>query len=487
MSGFLLLGGIFLWFAAGSALSWTARKKLGKGMVEYFLANRSVGGLLSALTYSATTYSAFMMVGLVGLTYKTGVASLGFELTYLVGTVFLLALFAPRYWAAGRRFNLLTPAEMLSFRYESRFVGIAAAALCIVMLIPYAAVQLMGTGYLLETLSSGAISFRTATIIAAAMSFIFSWWAGLRSVALTDALQSAIMLAASLVLAAFIGFVLLPEGPFSFARTNPELLEVSWPLPMFIGLTLPWFFFAVTNPQVVQRLYSPRSIGSVRKMILGFSLFGFLYTMLCAYLGFSAAGLAPGLEVADNAMAALLSLVPTPLALVVTLSIMAAAISTMNSIILTLSSMFGRDILKAAFPSIDENTEMAMSKAFIPIITVACLVFAQYRFDLIAVLSSMASGGLLMQLPAVIGAFYWRRATSQGAFWSITAGGILTGSLYAAGVKPMGHWPPVWGLVFAVSVFVAVSLLTQPPGKTDSFLDTISGDLSRIIPGEKPR
>ncbi|MFP4481779.1 MAG: sodium:solute symporter family protein [Thermovirgaceae bacterium] len=486
MNSFVLLSGIFLWFVAGSFLSWTARKKLGKGMVEYFLANRSVGGLLSALTYSATTYSAFMMVGLVGLAYKTGVASLGFELTYLVGTVFLLALFAPRYWAAGKRFNLLTPSEMLSFRYESPAVGMAAALLCIIMLVPYAAVQLMGMGYLLETLSGGAISFRTATIIGAAMSFIFSWWAGLRSVALTDALQSAIMFVASIALAGFVGFVLLPEGPFPFPQTNPKLLEVSWSLPMFIGLTLPWFFFAVTNPQVVQRLYSPRSIGSIRKMILGFSFFGFVYTVLCVYLGFSAASLAPGLEAADNAMASLLSLVPPALALVVTLSIMAAAVSTMNSIILTLSSMFGRDILKGALPNLDENREMVLSKAFIPIITIACLAFAQYRFDLIAVLSSMASGGLLMQLPAVIGAFFWKKSTAPGAFWSITAGGVLTGMLYVTGAKPFGQWPPVWGLLLASIVFVTVSLLTAPPQGTGRFLDSVKDDLAHILPGKRP-
>jgi len=339
----------------------------------------------------------------------------------------------------------------------------------------------MGTGYLLETLSRGAISFRAATIIAAAMSFIFSWWAGLRSVALTDALQSGIMLVASILLAVFVAFVLLPGGPLGFSQTNPALLEVSWPFPMFIGLTLPWFFFAVTNPQVVQRLYSPRSVGSIRKMILGFSFFGFVYTILCVYLGFASAELVPGLDVADNAMAALLSLVPRPLALIVALSIIAAAVSTMNSIILTLSSMFGRDILKAAIPTLDENWEMLLSKAFIPVITMVCLIFAQYRFNLIAILSSMASGGLLMQLPAVIGAFFWKRSSASGAFWSIVTGGILTGSLYITGAKPMGQWPPVWGLLLSATVFLLVSLFTSPPARAGSFLSSINDDINGIF------
>ena len=80
MSGSLLLAAIAVWFAAGAVLSYFARSAAGagRGMSGFFLANRGIGGVVSAMTYSATTYSAFMMVGLVGITYRSGVASLGF-------------------------------------------------------------------------------------------------------------------------------------------------------------------------------------------------------------------------------------------------------------------------------------------------------------------------------------------------------------------------------------------------------------------------
>ncbi|HDQ93478.1 MAG TPA: sodium:solute symporter family protein, partial [Synergistetes bacterium] len=86
MNSSIILAGAAVWFVAGSLLSWHARKKLGQGMSEYFLANRKLGGFVSAMTYSATTYSAFMMVGLVGLTYSSGIGALGFEMTYLAMT-----------------------------------------------------------------------------------------------------------------------------------------------------------------------------------------------------------------------------------------------------------------------------------------------------------------------------------------------------------------------------------------------------------------
>ena len=70
---------IIVYIIVGVVVAFIARQKMGAGMNEFFLANRQLGGFVSALTYAATTYSAFMMVGLAGLTYKLGVGALGFE------------------------------------------------------------------------------------------------------------------------------------------------------------------------------------------------------------------------------------------------------------------------------------------------------------------------------------------------------------------------------------------------------------------------
>jgi len=183
---------IGIYVAIGIFVAVLARKKMGVGMSEFFLANRQLGGIVSALTYAATTYSAFMMVGLAGLTYKLGVGALGFEMTYLGGLV-LVVFFGPRFWLVGRRFNYLTHAELLADRYENRAVGAFAAVLCLVFLIPYAAIQLMGIGYLISVVSEGAITFITAMTIAAVLAVIWSNAAGLRSVAWTDALQAALI------------------------------------------------------------------------------------------------------------------------------------------------------------------------------------------------------------------------------------------------------------------------------------------------------
>jgi len=156
---------ISVYIIIGITIAILARKKMGAGMNEFFLANRQLGGFVSALTYAATTYSAFMMVGLAGLTYKFGVGALGFELTYLCGLV-LVVFFGPRFWLAGRKFDYLTHAQLLADRYQNRAVGIAAALLCLIFLIPYAAIQLMGIGYLLSVVSKGSITLMVAMLIA---------------------------------------------------------------------------------------------------------------------------------------------------------------------------------------------------------------------------------------------------------------------------------------------------------------------------------
>lgn len=478
----LLLGGILIWFILGCIASYYTKKWVGKGVAEYFIANRKIGGFISAMTYSATTYSAFMMVGLVGLTYATGVASLGFELSYLIATVFLLMIFAPRYWVAGRKYGYITPSELLSDRYENKWTGAVATILSLVMLIPYSSVQLMGVGYLVETLSDGALPFVAGTGIAAVISFIYAWWAGMRSVAWTDAIQAFIMLVSSLVFLGFVLVIFFPNGFISTIETTRSgLLKVNWPFSLFIGLTLPWMFFALTNPQVVQRLYIPKDIRGIRNMIIGFSAFGFIYTILTTLFGLATASIIPGLKVADRAMPILLTKVPDLLAILVLVGILAAAVSTLDSIILTLSSMFARDIIRAFKPEIDENRELFLGKLLIPIITLICFVFAQLKLGLIAILSAMSSGGLLMMVPSVLGAFFWKRGTAAGAILSMMVGGIVVGVMYILNLKPLGHWPTIWGIILATVIFVGVSLVTTPPKKASEFIDYVNKTVKKFI------
>lgn len=474
---------LLAWIAMATGVAYLAKRGLGEGVTEYFIGGRKLGGFISGMTYSATTYSAFMLVGLVGLTYNSGVGALGFEMTYLIFTVLLLMVFAPRFWLAGRKYDILTPSELLSKRYENRWAGAVSSLVFLVMLVPYAAVQLMGIGFLVEGLTGGDIPYMAGVLVMAGFAGFSAIWAGMRSVSWTDAFQAITMLTTSLF-ALFYLFFQFFGSPGNFFRTitveNPDLLKLTWDPKLFIGLALPWAFFAITNPQVSQRMFVPDKISSLKRMIIYFSVFGFVYTIISTLFGFQAANLLPGLENPDKAMPVLLTKVPVPLGLLIFIGIFAAATSTLGSITLTLSSVVSRDLVKNLVPELEEQTELRSGKVVIPLLIGAFVLFAWIQPGLIAVLSSMASGGLLVTAPALIGAFFWKRGSGAGAVTSMTVGGIATGVMYVANIKPLGWWPSVWGFLVTLLLFVVVSLLTPSPDKSDEFVDYVNEELEEL-------
>ncbi|MCX8204945.1 MAG: sodium:solute symporter family protein [Candidatus Nezhaarchaeota archaeon] len=488
----LLTAAVALYFGLIMAIAHYGRLKTGPGVEEYYLAGRRVTGVVAALTYAATTYSVFMMVGLVGLTYAYGVGALGFELTYLLATVLLLSIFAPRFWAAGRRRGYITPTQLLADRYESRSVGIAATFICLVFLIPYMSIQGMGSAYLLEELSGGVIPYEAGLTMIVAVMTLCALWGGFRGVAWTDAVQGLVMLTTSLYLLLYIAFTHLGGwgGFVSIVESkHPELLSVPGPgffsFPRFLELTVPWFFFALTNPQVSQRLFVSRSTASLRAMIAGFFVFGFLYTMTTVTLGLMARALGVEASPPDRAMPIILrTMVPPALALIVMLGIISAGVTTVNSIMLSLGSMVGRDVYASLRRSPSERVEARIGYVVIAAEALLVWLFALHRPGLISLLAVMASGGLLVQLPAIVGAFFWRRGTAAGALTSMIAGGVITGLLYYYRLSPLEHGPPVWGLLITAAIFVAVSLVTKRPAAADAFIEEVNRELRMRVYGE---
>lgn len=475
---------IYILFALGTAyLSKTGKQT---NMDSFFLGNRKMNGLVSGLSYSATTYSAFMLVGLAGLTYQGGVGALGFESIYFAG-VTLVAFFGPRYWIVGKKYGYLTPSEMLGDRYQSKVVATAISLISCVFLIPYSAVQLAGVGYLLQGITDNAIPFSAGTVIATIMAIVFTYMAGIRSVMWTDSLQAVFMLISSVIAVVLLIYGLGGFSGFFGALENQPSKMLAVPgngyfnFLTFLGLTLPWIFFSISNPQVSQRLYMPKSMKSLRTMLLSFLIFGFIYTVVSVLWGFSAAIMFPGLENADLATPMLLSseLIPPLLGVLVMVGILAAAVSTIDSILLTLSSLFARDVYgnTKKGKSSDEK-QLLIGKYVIPVIAILAFIFAELQLNLIAVLSVASSAGLLVTIPSVIGAFFWKRGTAAGSLWSVIPSSIVVLICEATGITPLGLASSIWGLSIATILYIGVSLLTEAPEKkANEFMDYINEQL----------
>jgi len=420
-----------LYLALGTLLALYSRRRASGRLEDFYIGEGRLGGFLSAMTYAATTYSSFMIVGLVGLAYFTGVGALGFELVYLVGTLGLLVVFAPRAWKLARERGWITPSQMLGDAFGSPRLAAAIALLYLFALVPYASVQVKGIGETIAGLA-GDEYYVAGVAFALLVMIVWSSIAGIWSVAVTDALQGLWMLASATLLLAWLALT-LHQGGVTLTTINQVLAETGlgrvgegvWTPTTFLAFTLPWLFFAATNPQVVQRLYMPRDPASLRSMVRWFGVFGLYYTLVVTLIGILArVGVEAGVLTLDPATRdqvtpLLLSLAHPLLAGLVFTSIVAASVSTADSILLTLSSTTSYDLVR------DPGKRRAAARASIILVALLMAAVALQRTSTIVDLSVLSSLILLSLAPPTIAAWTGRRGDPRLAGLAVATGPVL--------------------------------------------------------------
>jgi len=431
---------LILYFTLGTILALLSRRYGVKSSRDYFVGNYRLSGFLSAMTYAATTYSAFMMIGLVGFVYATGIGAFLFEIAYLVSTIVLLKIFAPIVWNMARQSRWISPAEMLGDIYGSKVLSIAISATYLVALIPYATAQLVGLGRLFEGLG---LEYNVGVAFGSIVSLAWIVLAGIWSVAVTDAYQGLWMITAASVFAAWIISALIPSLGLSLTGAIESLAEEGslgitnfWSPNVFLAFTIPWIFFAITNPQVVQRIFMPKDPKALKDMVKYFAIFGFTYTVLVTIIGLLAksltlAGALPDLTLKrDLVTPTLIKMTNPALGSAVFVSIVAAAISTLDSIVLTLSSSLYRDII-GFFAKIKEELRLTYFTTLILIVLVTLV--ASIRPGFVIELSVLSSVILLPLAPITLMAWTIPNRVygkHRIALISLLAGTII--GLYAA-------------------------------------------------------
>jgi SSS family solute:Na+ symporter len=437
---FLMLLGAYL--IAGTTIAILVHRAR-QTQEQYFIGGRRIGGVVSALTYAATTYSAFMMVGLVGLSFQTGIGALVFELAYLAGTVFLLSVYGKKIWRMSRETKAISPMELFTKRY-GRLSAVLGTAVAIAALIPYTSSQVIGLALVFQNF--GGFNFTAGVSFAAVIVALWALLGGLRGVALTDSFQGVFM-----IIVALAGFF-WAQGRFPGIELQ-QFPSTFWTLPRFVNFTLPWFFFALTNPQVLQRLFIPRDTRSLNRMILYFALFGLLYTLIVTFIGFASragaqAGLFPAVQDRDSVIFELLAMMGNWLAVPLALSIIFAAVSTANSIILTLSSMVVRDLFRT-------RGKVWMGRGFIILLTLVVFLFSLMRPNYIVELGVASSSVLLCFLPLLFGLFHWKLGGPYAAVFALASGAGSALILRSAGVLLSS----VYTLIAAFAAFFAGALV----------------------------
>ena len=469
---------IAIFIIVGTGIALFAKRFLKSEPSDFYTAGGRFGTILAALSYAKTTYSAFMFIGLVGLVYATGVGGFGFELVYFIGTLFLLTFLAPKYWSLHNKYGYISPVEILSDRYGSRVVGTVVTLLALVSLIPYISAQVIGVAVAAQGSSGGAIPYVVGVAIAIGVALLWVVIAGIWSVGWTDVFQGLVMIVAAFIIVIWVyiwgfgstGFDMGTLGALSYVPNQ------TWSFPFFLNFTLPWFFFAIINPQVVQRIFAPKNKRALNGMIVWFGVFGIIITVLVTFLGLMLKGLSlngmfPTIVAAnrDSVTPTLLGIAPTWLSVIGLLAVLAASVSIIDGIILTLSSMTVRDVLEAYRPSSSKRLGLVAGRGVILAMALSCAVFALARPGFIVNLSVLSASLLLPQAPIVLGMFLWKKGGKCSAVLAVVSGFAVAVTLYLMNISPLGIPANVWTLAVASVAYISTALIEKPPATIEKF------------------
>lgn len=466
---FLLELGVFLSvvFYLGY-LGW----RRSKGVAGFFVADRQVGPVVSFLTYGATLFSAFALVGMPGFFYTHGIGSWGFIAFADVFQAVMIYVFGRKFWLLGRKFNFVTPAEFLKYRYNSTAVMELAVLISFVFLLPFVVSQMAGIGRIVEGATGGELTYLPVSFVFTITVVAYTGLGGMRAVAWNDAVQGVLLLFMSFVIAFIFLFAnwSSPQAMFeAVARTKPELISAPGPQGYFTYPTLLSYFFVVLAYPIVQphmscRFFIPRSLGSIRFMMIAMPFYAFLIFIPALILGLGAAVVFPNLESGDMVLGQVLN-THTSAAVggLVVCGVLAAAMSTLSSVLLALGSLAAKDLysrLMGGRPG-SEAAQVWVGRAAVLVVALVAFLASVRPPPLIVELSLDSFGGMMQLLPVFVGGLYWRRASKTGALASMIVG-ITVYSVANWGVDRSLIWdihPGVWGVVAGSPCFIAGSLL----------------------------
>ena len=427
---------------------------------NYFLADRKLGTLVLLGTMVATNFSAFTVFGTSGAGYRDGYAFfpiMGFGTGFMAITFWIIGR---KIWDIGRRHGVVTPPELIRFLYGSPALSFIFAMVMIVFTIPYLALQPMAAGYALEALMG--LPYFAGCILVTVIIVLYTLRGGMRAVAWTDLFQGTVMF---VMLLASLIVVVQHHGGFSAANQKilalaPELFSRpgatgKYSPGIWLSFMLLWFFCDPMFPQLFQRFFTARSQRTISRIML-------LYPLVCTVVFIMpiAIGVIGRLSIpdlvgkeADRILPMLMtSISGDVMATLVIAAGMAALMSTMDSQLLTLSSIFTRDILPLLRRGAGESS--VTGRLFVVFLSLAGLALAYRPPATILQIATQTFTGLAVLFPTVIFGLYFRRRYAQPAILSILCGEAALVGFYLKWIPTGGFLPVVWVMLMAFAAYL---------------------------------
>ena len=486
---------VYLIFVLGIGIFFFVRNRKQTGDKAYFLGGRQMNGFVAALSAGASDMSAWVLMGLPGAIYLSGMGQVWISVGLMIGTVAAWLFVAPKL----RKYSIkaddaITIPQFLNNRFKAQNPVLQAvcAVIFIIVYCIYSASSIYACGTLFKSIFDWdpLFSMIGATIVI----LLYTFLGGFNAVCWTDFFQGMLMLMA-LMTAPIVGFFvmkkpdfvplkdvvtsenyynILSSGKFDYESLKDILSGLGWGLG-YMGM-----------PHILVRYMSIKSEKEMKRS----QIVGCFWTTIILIMA-SVVALVAHQYLGSNYfpkdaedlvfIEMVRSLFPALIAGVLMSAILAASMSTADSQLLASSSAFATDFYKPVIRQEAKGKEMMIvGRGVVALISVIALLIAvNPECQGIMKLVGCAWGAFGSAFgPAILLALYWRRFTYKGAIAGIIGGFAmdafwyccLSGSVKKLCIFDTGIYEIIPGFVFSLLIAVIVSLIDRKPSREVSDL-----------------
>lgn len=461
---------------------------------DYFLAGRSLGPWPAALSAGASDMSGWLLLGLPGYAYASGMESIWLAGGLLVGTWlnWLICAKRLRTYSIVANNSLTIPAYLAQrFEDKSKLLQSISAVFILLFFLFYTSSGLVAGGKLFETVFG--FDYSTAVVIGTICVVSYTLFGGFLAVSWTDLIQGLLMVAALMIVP-----IVAMEGSFgelgqTLNAKNPELLTL-WndakgePLTAIAIISLvAWGLGYFGQPHILARFKATRSNGDIttaRRIAVSWTALSMTGALLIGVVGIAYVDTHLGGSIKDGETIFMLlvnAVFHPVIAGILLAAILAAIMSTADSQLLVSSSALAEDFYKQVFrPQASQEEIVKVGRLAVIALSLVALLLAMNPESTVLGLVSYAWAGFGAAFgPALLLSLFWKDMNRNGALAGVVIGGVtvvvwkqLTGGIFDL-------YEIVPGFIFASVAIILVSKFTG--GASPSVLKTHEEYESKLI------
>lgn len=482
-----------LYFLVMLGIGLFAYRKSTSDVQAYMLGGRSLSPKVTALSAGASDMSGWMLMGVPGAMYVSGISSAWIAIGLVIGAYLNYLLVAPRLRVYTEKAkNAITIPDYFENRFDdqSRILRVVSSIVIVIFFTLYTSAGVVSGGKLFE--SSFALSYELGLYITAGVVVAYTLFGGFLAVSLTDFVQGCIM---------FLSLVLVPIVVASqlggivpavdqITQINDAMLNLFVNAETANNVTLigiislmAWGLGYFGQPHIIVRFMAIRDVKEMktaRRIGMSWMIVSLAGAMATGLLGM--AYVAQTNAKIDDPETIFIFLSQTLFNPLITgfllAAILAAIMSTISSQLLVTSSSLTSDFYQAFIRRDASQTELvAIGRVSVVIVAMLAILLAYNRDSTILSLVSNAWAGFGAAFgPVILFSLYWKRMTKLAAISGMISGALTVLLWIYAPISIAGYplsnliYEIVPGFIVCSLVIVLISLLSKTP--EDAILET---------------